>query len=78
MYVDKNSSVPNQITEIKDEVAELEELHVKSEPVLVVPDWLLQRPEMIYQPQFIQKGQALGSGQYGMVFKGKLMQGNAV
>ena len=44
----------------------------------VLPQWLTARPEMIYHNQSITKGQTLGHGQYGTVFKGKLTQGNAV
>ena len=78
LYIGKNSREPNQFTEMKDEVVEIEERHGESENALVLPEWLIQKPEMIYQPRFIQKGQTLGSGNYGTVFKGKLMQGNAV
>ena len=44
----------------------------------IVPQWLTAKPEMIYQPGCIEKGPALGHGQYGTVYKGKLIQGNAV
>ena len=44
----------------------------------ILPKWLTVKPEMIYQPWCIDKGQALGHGQYGTVFKGRLNQGNAV
>jgi hypothetical protein len=44
----------------------------------IIPQWLTMKPEMIYQPQCIEQGQALGHGQYGTVYKGKLSQGNAV
>ena len=77
-YIDKNSSATNELTEIKDETVEMEELNVESETLLGLPKWLLKRPELAFQQQFIQKGQILGSGHYGTVFKGTLMQGNAV
>ena len=44
----------------------------------IIPQWLTLKPEMVYQPQCIEQGQALGHGQYGTVYKGKLYQGNAV
>ena len=44
----------------------------------VLPNWLMARPEMIYPPQCIETGKMLGHGQYGTVFKGKYVQGNAV
>ena len=46
------------------------------EPFL--PDWLKDRSEMIFKSSCVQKGQKLGSGQYGSVYKAKLIQGSAV
>ena len=44
----------------------------------VIPTWLKARSEMIYPPYSIKKEQKLGHGNYGTVFKGKLVQANAV
>ena len=49
-----------------------------NEDTSLLPKWLRVKPDMIYQPWCVDKGQALGYGQYGTVFKGKLNQGNAV
>ena len=46
--------------------------------LLALPQWLKNRPDMIYPQDCIQKEQQLGSGQYGTVFKGKLVLGNSV
>ena len=43
-----------------------------------IPTWLKVRSEMIYPPSSIKKEQKLGHGNYGTVFKGKLVQANAV
>ena len=43
-----------------------------------LPQWLTNKPDMIYQPKCLVQGEALGHGQYGTVYKGKLTQGNAV
>ena len=44
----------------------------------ISPDWLLEKQEMIFPLDSIEKNQELGKGQYGSVFKGKLVQGKAV
>ena len=43
-----------------------------------LPGWLSSRKEIIFPRGSIQKYQELGSGQYGSVYKGKLLQGNAM
>ena len=43
-----------------------------------LPDWLSSRKEIIFPRSSIEKHQELGSGQYGSVYKGKLLQGNAM
>ena len=43
-----------------------------------LPKWLRERPDMIYPQLCVEKGQQLGHGQYGNVFKGKLVLGKAV
>ena len=43
-----------------------------------LPSWLRQKKKMIFSKDCISKGHSLGKGQFGMVYKGKLSQGNAV
>ena len=54
-----------------------DEIHGDEESSLL-PEWLQERKEMIFPKYSITKGQQLGRGQFGSVFKGKLAQGNAV
>ena len=42
------------------------------------PGWLKCRKEMLFSEDNIKKGQQLGKGAFGTVFKGQLNQGNAV
>ena len=42
------------------------------------PEWLSKRQEMLFSSCNLERGQKLGSGHYGSVYKGKLSQGNAV
>ena len=44
----------------------------------ILPDWLKDREEMIFHSSCINRSQELGSGQYGSVHKGLLVQGKAV
>ena len=44
----------------------------------ILPSWLRVRKEMIFPQRCIETSQQLGKGQFGSVFKGKLIQGNAV
>ena len=43
-----------------------------------LPEWLQKRNEMIFPQCSVEKGEQLGRGQFGAVFKGKLTQGSAV
>ena len=43
-----------------------------------LPNWLLERNEMIYDTSCIEKGQELGHGNFGTVFEGRIRLGNAV
>ena len=43
-----------------------------------LPNWLLERNEMIYDTTCIEKGQELGHGNFGTVFEGRIRLGNAV
>ena len=44
----------------------------------MLPNWLLEKNEMIYDTGCIEKGRQLGHGNYGAVFEGKIRLGNAV
>jgi hypothetical protein len=44
----------------------------------LVPKWLCERNEMIYDTSCIEKGRQLGHGNFGTVFEGKIQLGNAV
>ena len=44
----------------------------------IIPSWLEENPEMIFQPCSIETEEMLGYGQYGTVFRGKLHQNKAV
>ena len=43
-----------------------------------LPNWLKTRPELIYDSSCIEKGEKLGSGNFGAVFEGKIRFGNAM
>ena len=43
----------------------------------VLPNWLMNRREMIFPGTSVIKGQQLGRGQFGIVQKGELVQGYA-
>ena len=45
---------------------------------LVLPEWLQNRKEMIYDSSCIEMGEKLGDGNFGAVFQGKIRLGNAV
>ena len=44
----------------------------------MLPQWILDKPDMIYPQNSIKKKGALGTGQFGTVHKGTYCQGNAV
>ena len=44
----------------------------------MLPNWLQEKKAMIFPRKSILKGELLGRGNFGSVFKGKLIQGNAV
>ena len=44
----------------------------------IYPEWLRKRKEMLFNSCNLERGQKLGCGNYGSVYKGKLLQGNAV
>ena len=52
------------------------ESFVRKEEV-VLPNWLMNRKEMIFSETSVIKGQQLGRGQFGIVQKGELVQGYA-
>ena len=55
-----------------------ESLIEENEHESVLPGWLKERKELIFSQDCVEKGKALGSGQFGAVFKGKFIHGNAV
>ena len=44
----------------------------------ILPEWLKARKEMIFPQSCVERFQEIGRGQFGAVFKGKLVQGQAV
>ena len=42
------------------------------------PEWLKARKEMLFSSNHLERGDKLGNGNYGSVYKGKLCQGKAV
>ena len=44
----------------------------------VLPEWLQNRKEMIYDSSCIEMGKRLDAGNFGVVFQGKIRLGNAV
>ena len=45
---------------------------------LVLPQWILDHPDMIFSNNSIKKISVLGSGQFGTVYKGTFTRGHAV
>ena len=43
----------------------------------VLPDWVLEKPHMVCPPKSVIVNERLGSGQYGTVYKGCYIHGNA-
>ena len=43
----------------------------------ILPHWMLEKPELVCPPDSKQKGELIGSGQYGMVYKGSYNHGTA-
>ena len=52
-----------------------EGMHTALLPVL--PDWVLEKPHMVCPPKSVTINKRLGSGQYGTVYKGCYIHGNA-
>ena len=42
------------------------------------PEWLKARKEMLFSSNHLERGDKLGNGKYGSVYKGKLFQGKSV
>ena len=65
-------------------VSEKTELNTKTseedyeEEITMIPSWLKNKENMIFHPNCIKRDTLLGTGNYGSVYKGKLLQGNAV
>ena len=62
----------------ENELYESKQSLAKSEAPSSWPDWLKDKKEMVFLKNSIVKGKLLGKGQFGVVYKGKLHQGNAV
>ena len=43
-----------------------------------VPTWLDENKEIVFSPEHIQRKEMLGSGQYGVVYKGTFSHGKAM
>ena len=50
----------------------------KDKNELIMPGWLQARKEMIFPQSCVERSQEIGRGQFGAVFKGILVQGQAV
>ena len=44
----------------------------------MLPNWLQNKKEMIFYQSSVTIGDLLGRGQFGAVFKGRLVQGSSV
>ena len=44
----------------------------------ILPTWLQAKESMIYFQHSVQRGQQIGQGQYGAVFKGTIVLGSSV
>ena len=64
--------------EEKTKMLTMEQCGTRQSNFACLPDWLQNRKEMIFPNTAVIKGQKLGKGQFGIVFKGALVQGNAV
>ena len=61
----------------KDVEANIEDFSSNAEDWMF-PNWLQQKKEIIFPRKSVVKGECIGRGQFGSVFKGQLTQGNAV
>ena len=52
-----------------------EDMQISLLPVL--PDWVLEKPHMVCPPKSIKLNELIGSGQYGTVYKGYYIHGQA-
>ena len=76
MFVKWINSLRNKRGKIEENKNDRNEGFVKKEE-FVLPDWLMNRREMIFPETSVIKGQQLGRGQFGIVQKGELVQGYA-
>ena len=80
---DQRKEQTKVISPADDEITDLNKISVSCSSntpgdTLLLPQWLLDKKEMIYSKDCVEKHEKLGSGQYGLVFRGRLKQGNAV
>ena len=75
----KNNDTATPFTwEENSNYGHLEDIHEGLQNKSILPDWLIERKEMIFPPLCIKKGEPIGEGQFGSVFKGVFTHGNAV
>ena len=43
----------------------------------VLPEWVLEKPHMVCPPKSVKVNELIGSGQYGTVYKGYYIHGQA-
>lgn len=71
--------IPTNILEQSDvQGTDVHLIDNKTLEISMLPEWLRDKPEMIFPLTSTQKGQELGRGQYGTIFKGKLVLGKSV
>ena len=88
VYVRQKCKRTERVTWISNEIYDNEESDCPIESTNIgviygiditkLPEWLRKRRQMIFPQSSVEKGEQLGRGQFGAVFKGNLTQGNAV
>ena len=73
IIVPQDNDIP--IYKHKDEI---EDKKMTMEALAHVPTWLDKNKEIVFAPEHIQRKEWLGSGQYGVVYKGIICQGKAM
>ena len=70
----------NELSALKSELSMIngERIQMISNEDSTYPDWLKARKEMLFSSNNLERGDKLGNGNYGSVYKGKLFQGKAV
>ena len=73
-----NCFFPNTNEEVALSIGDLSNGYNNLDVTFDLPNWLFKKRGMIYPQDKVEKQETLGRGKYGVVFKGRLMQGNAV